>query len=255
MFFPQATATMFAVPRPLPFWPLVVLNLAAKFVSLAIPSAAGRVAMNTAFLRKFGVSVTVAITQGAVDTFSGFLVQCAILIIGFVSSDVTLEIDTVDVNWGVILLIVVLLVVGIVITVLRVRKLRDRIVPIVKQSWGTLVVVLRQPSRAFGLLGSNLVYWMVLGTTLWLVLQAIDVDVSYGGALVVAVATDLLGGFVPVPGGVGVAEAVMTGFLVALGVDQSAAFGATVAYRVITFYLPAFEGSFAIRWLERNEYV
>jgi uncharacterized protein (TIRG00374 family) len=255
MFFPQATATMFAVPRPLPFWPLVTLNLAAKFVSLAIPGAAGRVAMNTAFLHKFGVTITVAVTQGAVDTFSGFLVQCAILIIGFVSSDVTLDIDTVTVNWGLILLLVVLLVIGTVVTVLRVRRLRDRIVPIVQQGWQTLVTVLRQPSRAFGLLGSNLVYWLVLGSTLWLVLQAIDVDLSFGAALVVAVATDLLGGFVPIPGGVGVAEAVMTGFLTALGVDQSAAFAATITYRVITFYLPAVEGFFAMRWLERNEYL
>ena len=255
MFFPQATATMFAVPRPLPFWPLVVLNLAAKFVSLAIPSAAGRVAMNTAFLRKFGLTVTVAVTQGAVDTFSGFLVQCAILIIGFASSDVTLDIDPADANWGLILLVVVLLVVGTVITVLRVRKLRDRIVPVVKQGWGTLVAVLRQPSRAFGLLGSNLVYWLILGMTLWLVLQAIDVEITFGATLVVAVATDLLGGFVPIPGGVGVAEAVMTGFLTALGVDESAAFAGTIAYRTITFYLPAFEGFFAMHWLERNEYL
>lgn len=255
MFFPQATATMFAVPRPLPFWPLVVLNLSAKFVSLAIPSAAGRVAMNTAFLRKFGVSVTVAITQGAVDTFSGFLVQCAILIIGFVSTDVELEIDTVDLNWTIILLVVALIALGAVIAVLRIRKLRDRILPVVQQGWGTLVKVLRQPSRAFGLLGSNLVYWLILGATLWLVLQAIDVDVSIGAALVVAVATDLLGGFVPIPGGVGVAEAVMTGFLTALGVEQSAAFAATITYRVITFYLPAFEGFFAMHWLERNEYI
>jgi uncharacterized membrane protein YbhN (UPF0104 family)/tRNA A-37 threonylcarbamoyl transferase component Bud32 len=255
MYFPQATATMFAVPRPLPFWPLVVLNLAAKFVSLAIPSAAGRVAMNTAFLRKFGVSITVAVTQGAVDTFSGFLVQCAILIIAFVSSDVTLDIDPVNFNWGVILLVVVLVVIGIVITVLRVRKLRDRIVPVVRQGWATLVTVLRQPSRAFGLLGSNFVYWLILGSTLWLVLQAIGVELSFGSALVVAVATDLLGGFVPIPGGVGVAEAVMTGFLTTLGVDQSSAFAATVAYRAITFYLPAFEGFFAMKWLERNEYI
>ncbi len=255
MFFPQATSTMFAVPRPLPFWPLVVLNLSAKFVSLAIPGAAGRVAMNTAFLRKFGVSITVAVTQGAVDTFSGFLVQCVILIIGFVSSDVELDIDTVDVNWGIILLVVVLVAVGVVVAVLRIAKLRDRIVPIVQQGWGTLVTVLRQPSRAFGLLGSNLVYWLILGTTLWLVLEAIDVNVSFGSALVVAVATDLLGGFVPIPGGVGVAEAVMTGFLTALGVDQSSAFGATITYRFITFYLPAFEGFFAMHWLERNEYI
>ncbi|HEY6628520.1 MAG TPA: flippase-like domain-containing protein [Acidimicrobiia bacterium] len=255
MFYPQATATMFAVPRPLPFWPLVVLNLAAKFVSLAIPGAAGRVAMNTAFLRKFGVSITVAVTQGAVDTFSGFLVQCVILIIGFVSSDVNLDIDTVDVNWALILLVVVLVAVGVVVAVLRIRKLRDRILPVVQQGWGTLVSVLRQPSRAFGLLGSNLVYWLILGTTLWLVLEAIDVQISFGAALVVAVATDLLGGFVPIPGGVGVAEAVMTGFLTALGVDQSAAFAGTITYRFITFYLPAFEGFFAMHWLERNEYI
>jgi uncharacterized protein (TIRG00374 family) len=115
--------------------------------------------------------------------------------------------------------------------------------------------VLRQPSRAFGLLGSNLFYWLILGTTLWLVLQAIDVNLSFGAALVVAVATDLLGGFVPIPGGVGVAEAVMTGFLTALGVDQSSAFAATITYRFITFYLPAFEGFFAMHWLERNEYI
>jgi uncharacterized membrane protein YbhN (UPF0104 family) len=211
--------------------------------------------MNTAFLRKFGVSITVAVTQGAVDTFSGFLVQCAILIIAFVSSDVTLDIDPVNFNWGVILLVVVLVVIGIVITVLRVRKLRDRIVPVVRQGWATLVTVLRQPSRAFGLLGSNFVYWLILGSTLWLVLQAIGVELSFGSALVVAVATDLLGGFVPIPGGVGVAEAVMTGFLTTLGVDQSSAFAATVAYRAITFYLPAFEGFFAMKWLERNEYI
>jgi uncharacterized protein (TIRG00374 family) len=69
------------------------------------------------------------------------------------------------------------------------------------------------------------------------------------------VATFLLQGLVPIPGGVGVAEAVMTSFLVALGVEETVAFAATVTYRVITFYLPAFEGLFAMRWLERNDYL
>lgn len=80
-------------------------------------------------------------------------------------------------------------------------------------------------------------------------------QIGFGTALVGAVATDLLGSFVPIPGGIGVAEAVMTGFLVAVGVDQSAAFAATVSYRFITFYLPATEGYFGMKWLERNEYL
>jgi glycosyltransferase 2 family protein len=69
------------------------------------------------------------------------------------------------------------------------------------------------------------------------------------------VATSLLQGVIPIPGGIGVTEAVMTGFLVALGVEESIAFAATVSYRVITFYLPAFEGFFAMRWLEKNKYL
>ena len=116
-------------------------------------------------------------------------------------------------------------------------------------------VVLQQPSRAFGLLGSNFVYWNVLGITLWLALQAVGSDLSYGSALFAAAGTSLLAGFMPVPGGVGVAEATMTALLVTFGVDQSTAFAVTVAYRVITFYLPALEGFFGARWLGKHGYV
>jgi uncharacterized protein (TIRG00374 family) len=118
-----------------------------------------------------------------------------------------------------------------------------------------LAVVLRQPSRAFGLLGSNFVYWNVLGITLWLILQAVGTDLDYGLALFVAAGTSLLAGFMPIPGGVGVAEATMTALLATFGVDHSTAFAATAVYRVITFYLPALEGFFGTRWLERHGYV
>ena len=117
------------------------------------------------------------------------------------------------------------------------------------------MVVFRQPMRAFGLLGSNFVYWNILGITLWLVLQSVGSDLSYGSALFAATATSLLIGIVPIPGGVGVAEATMTALLVTFGIDESTAFAATAVYRVITFYLPALEGFFGARWLERNEYI
>lgn len=256
-YFPQATSTMFAVPAKLPFWPLVTLQTASQFISLAIPSAAGRVAMNAAFLHKFGVSVTVALAQGAIDGFSGFLVQALILIVIVLVGNVNLglDIDTSDVPWLLILGVIALLVVGVVITVLRVKSLREKIVPVVSQAWGALKVVLQQPSRAIGLLTSNFVYWNVLGLTLWLLLQAVGSDLSYSSALFTAVGTSLLAGFMPVPGGVGVAEATMTAILATFGVDQATAFAVTASYRVITFYLPALEGFFGSRWLERNDYI
>ena len=256
-FFPQATATMFAVPAKLPFWPLLTLQTASQFISLAIPSAAGRVAMNAAFLIKFGVSATVAVAQGAIDSFSGFLVQVAIMIIVLIGGDFDLDltIDAAEVPWLLILGAVVIVVLGSVFAVLRIEAVRKRVVPVVSQAWGALMVVLRQPSRAIGLFVSNFVYWNVLGITLWLTLQALGVSLSYGSTLFAAAGTSLLAGFMPVPGGVGVAEATMTALLVTFGVDESTAFAATFTYRIITFYLPALEGFFGTRWLERNEYI
>jgi uncharacterized protein (TIRG00374 family) len=256
-FFPQATATMCAVQVKLPFWPLLTLQTASQFISLAIPSAAGRVAMNTAFLAKFGLPVPVALVQGSIDGFSGFLVQMAILILVLLFGDVDLglDIDPADLPWLLILGVVILVVAGLVVAVLRIKTLRERVVPVVVQAWDALKVVLQEPSRAFGLLGSNFVYWNVLGITLWLTLQAVGSGISYGSALFVAAGTSLLAGFMPVPGGVGVAEATMTALLVTFGVDQSTAFAVTVAYRVITFYLPALEGFFGARWLGKNGYV
>jgi glycosyltransferase 2 family protein len=256
-FFPSATATMFAVPATLPFWPLVVLQTASQFISLAIPSSAGRVAMNAAFLHKFGVSVTVALAQGAIDGFSGFLVQAAILLVVMLTGDVDLglQIDSSDVPWLLILGVLALLVIGVVVAVRRIKIFRERVMPILSQAWGALRVVLKQPSRAFGLLGSNFVYWNVLGLTLWILLEAVGSGISYGSALFVAAGTSLFAGFMPVPGGVGVAEAAMTALLATFGVDQSTAFAVTAVYRVITFYLPALEGMFGTRWLERNDYI
>ncbi|HET7846258.1 MAG TPA: lysylphosphatidylglycerol synthase domain-containing protein, partial [Acidimicrobiia bacterium] len=119
-FIPQATATMFAVTTKLPFWPLLTLQTASQFISLAIPSAAGRVAMNAAFLHKFGIPIPVAVAQGAIDGFSGFLVQIATLIVVVLVGDVDLDLDIEpsEVRWGLVLAVLVLIVVGVVIVVL-----------------------------------------------------------------------------------------------------------------------------------------
>lgn len=111
-FFPQATATMCAVQIKLPFWPLLTLQTASQFVSLAIPSAAGRLAMNTPFLTKFGLTVPVALIQGSIDGFSGFLVQAALLILVVVLGDMDLglEIEPSDVPWLLILGVATLVV-------------------------------------------------------------------------------------------------------------------------------------------------
>jgi uncharacterized membrane protein YbhN (UPF0104 family) len=246
---------LYATGYPLPLKPLVVLQLSVNWIGLAVPSAAGRVTMNTLFLRKFGVPTTIALTQGAIDGVAGFMVEAGILLVAFIASDLTLDLDTDEINWQAILLIVAILIVGSVIAVLRVQRLRDMILPPLKDAWSNLRGVVKDPKRTLGLLGSNLAARIVLAITLWSILQAIGTPLPLVTCLVVTVATNLLAGLVPIPGGIGVAEAVLTSFLTIAGLGADEAFAAAVVFRIATFYLPAAGGFFAMKWLETNEYL
>jgi uncharacterized membrane protein YbhN (UPF0104 family)/tRNA A-37 threonylcarbamoyl transferase component Bud32 len=255
VFFPEATGMMFATGYPLPLRPLVILQISVKWIGLAIPSAAGRVTMNTLFLRKFGVPPTIALTQGAIDGVSGFIVEFGILVVAFIASDLSLNFDTEEIRWGLILLIVALLIGAGVVAVWRIKRLHDAVVPVLADVWQLLWGVLKDPKRALGLLGSNLASRLILAVTLWFILQAIGEPLSLVTCLVVTVATNLLAGLVPIPGGIGVAEAVLTSFLVLAGLGVDEAFAAAVVFRMATFYVPAGEGFFALKWLKARDYV
>ena len=254
-FLPQASGMMAAVGRPLPMRPLVILQLAARFIGLAVPSAAGRVAMNAAFLVKFGISRTVAVVQGAVDGISGFLVEAVILLLALLFLDQSFGLGG-DLDWQLILGVAAAVAVVGAGLIFLIDPLRRLVLPVLKEALGSVMSVLKEPQRALILLTSNFLDRLTLAITLWLILRAIGVDdISIPLALTVTVATNLLAGLVPIPGGVGVAEAVMSSWLVLVGVPEAEAFAATVMFRLWTFYLPAVEGFFAMRWLERHDYL
>jgi uncharacterized membrane protein YbhN (UPF0104 family) len=255
MYIPEASGMMAAVGSPLPMKPLVILQLSARFIGLAVPSAAGRVAMNAAFLVKFGVSRTVAVVQGAVDGISGFVVEAGILVLALVFTDINFDLGR-GTNWGAIFAVVLAIAVAGGLLVFFIKPLRQVVLPVLKEALGTVTEVLKEPKRGITLVTANFLARLALGLTLWIILRAIGVDdVSIPLALTVTVATNLLAGLVPIPGGVGIAEAVMTSWLVVVGVPEAAAFAATVVYRMWTFYLPAVEGFFAMRWLEKRDYL
>jgi uncharacterized protein (TIRG00374 family) len=258
VFLPQAASMMFSVGRSLPLRPTTVLQSAIAFISFAVPGVAGRVTMNAAFLYKYGVSPAVAVTQGGIDGLSGFIAQLVILVVAFATGSVSFDLSATslgDVNWQVVLAALVLLLVAALVALWRVRRLRERVVPVLRSAWSALAELMRSPSRAIGLFGTQLGIQLLWGLTLWASLSAMGSPIGLMPCTVVVVATSLFQGIVPVPGGIGVSEALMVGLLVPLGVASDVAMAATVVWRVATFYLPATEGFFASRWLERHGYL
>jgi glycosyltransferase 2 family protein len=84
---------------------------------------------------------------------------------------------------------------------------------------------------------------------------AYGVDLNLGQLIFVNTAASVLSSLVPVPGGIGAAEASLSAGLIAVGVDESTAFAIAITQRLCTFYLPPIWGYGSLRWLSRKGFI
>ena len=246
-----------AVATPLPLLPCVVLQSAKKFIGLTVPGSAGPIALNVRFLQKMGAPAGDAVTAGAIDTLSETIVQ--LLLVALLLPFVDLDLDTGQPGGGVpsgrVVGVILLALVAVVAVVMAVPSLRAKVVPSVRGGLSSLWTVARNRGKRIQLFGGNLGTEVLFALTLGAVCRAYGVDLSLLQLLVVNMAASALAGLIPVPGGVGAAEASLTAGLVAVGVDDSTAFTIALTHRLCTSYLPPIGGYFALQWLGRKGYV
>ena len=114
--------------------------------------------MNAALLYRCGVPPAVAVTQGGIDGISGFIVQAAMLVMALATGIVSLDfagLSSGGVNRALVPTIVVVLAVASVPAVWKVKRLHDRVEPVLRSVWRALADLVRSPSRALGLFGSQ----------------------------------------------------------------------------------------------------
>jgi uncharacterized membrane protein YbhN (UPF0104 family) len=115
--------------------------------------------------------------------------------------------------------------------------------------------VLRTPGRAAALWCGALVAPLLHALVLFAVARAMHVDLSWVHVLVLYLAVSTLTGILPVPGAVGALEVVLVAALIAAGVPGADAAGTTVAYRMITVWLPLLPAGVLLALLVRRNVV
>ena len=253
----DALVMMAAVTARVPLLPAVQLQSSIKFIQLAVGGAAGRMATNIAFLRRYGVSATDSVTQGSVDSFTGFIVQAVILVLALIFGNASIlpEDADVDIDW---VMLIGLIVFAVVISALMLRfvpAIRERAIPAVKKMGAGLREIASDPQRLVRLFGWNLLSQLLFGLSLWLTAYAFGITLSFATAVVIYIVMALLSGLLPIPGGVGVSEATLTAGLMAAGVEESTAFAIAVVFRIASAYIPPITGWFSLRWLQRNDFL
>jgi uncharacterized membrane protein YbhN (UPF0104 family) len=242
--------------EPLPLLPCVVLQSAMKFINLAVPSSAGRIGMNLRFLQRMGVSTPHALAAGAADDASETIVQIGLLLLAI--PFVRVEVDTGQFGGGpdTRLLVAVggVLLVSAVL-ILTMPKLREKVLPPVRSALSSLWTVIRDRRKRLELFGGSiaaeLLYSLALGATC----LAYGVNLNLAQLVFINSSAAVVSGLVPVPGGIGAAEAALAAGLIAMGVDESSAFAIAITQRLWTFYLPPIWGYASLQWLTRKGYV
>ena len=261
---PQAFSTLGATLQEIRFWPVLMLQYAVQFIGLAVPSSAARVAMEVRFFERSGVPSAGAISIGAIDSFSTFVIQILLIVLILASDAVTLNLASQATgspddgfNWAALLTGIVLVVgaLGIAYLVPSTRKKLHKFRETLSEKWADAkeaLSVLRHPKKLALLLGGNLIAQVILAIILGLCLKAFGQSASLAALILVNTFVTLFSGLLPVPGGVGVAEAGLTAGLIAIGIPDGIAASTAIAFRLVTFYLPPLWGVFAVKWLKQQ---
>ena len=244
------------VTQPLPFSPTVLLQSAKSFVGLVVPSVVGSVGMNIRFLQNFGVPLAVATTQGPVIGFIGFLAEVVLLVLCAwtigreVETDVLADFD----SGGLIAIAIAVVVIGLVV-VMVMPKLRNKLIPVVREVVTSVKEIVTSPRTLARIFAGETLNKLFGALALAGTMAAFGASIPFAALVFVSVGTGLLAGLAPVPGGIGVAEATMTGLLTAVGIPAEQAVSIAIVHRVVTAYLPPVAGFFSFNWLTKQKYI
>jgi uncharacterized membrane protein YbhN (UPF0104 family)/tRNA A-37 threonylcarbamoyl transferase component Bud32 len=246
-----------AVMTPLPLLPCVVLQSAIKFINLTVPSSAGRIGTNLRFFQRMGTPLPEAVAAGAVDDASETIVQVALFLLVLPFVHVSLQTSTfhgAGPNSRLVGALAAALVIGVAV-MLAVPKLRAKVVPPARQALSGLWSVARDRHKRLELFGGNLASELIYAVSLGATCLAYGVHLNLAELVFVNTAASVLSSLIPVPGGIGAAEASLSAGLIAVGVDESTAFAIAITQRLCTFYLPPIWGYLSLRWLTHKGYV
>jgi uncharacterized membrane protein YbhN (UPF0104 family) len=212
--------------------------------------------MNIRFLQNFGVSLTVATTQGPVIGFIGFLAEVVLLVLCAWAIGQEVETNSLT-NFdagGLIAIAIAVVVVGLVV-VLAMPKFREKVLPVLREAVMSVREIVLSPSTLGQIFAGETLNKLIGALSLAATMAAFGASLPFAAVIFVSVGTGLLAGLAPVPGGIGVAEATMSGLLTASGVPAEQAVSIAIIHRVMTAYLPPILGFFSFNWLTKQKYI
>jgi len=250
-----AVAFLGTVPTRIAFGAAVWLQVAMGFSNVALPAGAESV-VQVRFLQKQGLDLASALAVGGVlSTVSEFIVSLGLFFVALLLAPSKVDIGHIPVGSMAAVIAIVVVAIGVLLAVVfGVRRIREKVLPHVRQAGRTMWDALRSPGRIALLIVGNVAAQALYVGSLLACLHAFGSGASFWTLLALNIGISTIAGLVPVPGGdTAVSTLGMSGALVAVGVPEAVAAAAVLTNTVVSSYLPAIPGWFATNHLVRND--
>ena len=228
--------------RRLRFSELLTIELASSFINRLVPSGVGGLGIHGLYLHHRKHTIPQATAVVSTNNLLGMVmhVLLLVLLLAFLGNPIGLRL-----RWSATSLLLALALGFVVVAVLLMRSVRWRI----SRFLHNLLVSLRRYSAhphvlvfaALALVGLTLTNLLVLQ----LMARAVGIELDSTQLFLVYSAGLLVGVIVPTPGGLaGVETGLVAGFA-AYGVPNEATIAATLAFRLVTYWIPLLPGAAA----------
>ena len=239
--------------RRLSVLPSVAVQVAGSFVNRVLPAGIGAVSVSYRYLRNMGhpaASSAAIVTVNNLLGFIGNIVLLFALIVVMPAGSVVLRMPKTPPTGIAALMMITIFVAVVVLYSKRLMVLQALL------SYGKQLQIYRRHRirllvAACLSLGLTASYALVVYASA----HAVDISISYAGALFV-MSVGVLGGIVlPTPGGLGAVEGGMVAAFVAAGFASSDALAATLIFRIFTFWFALVAGATMLPVARRKGYI
>jgi uncharacterized protein (TIRG00374 family) len=257
----EGWALVGAAVGQIPFGRCVALETSNTFTAL-VGGDVAVFALRVRFFQRQGYDAEAAVSAGAIATTASWTVKTLLFLVAipFAVGSFHAPSDSGGDQAAVWIILAVILAVGIAATLIalvpRLRRLVSRkIRPHLLNIWANVKTIATEPHKIVYVLAGSTLAQLLVTLALGASLHAVGQHASIATLIAVNTLAAILGGAVPVPGGLGVVEAGLIAGLTSVGIPQDQAVAAVLIQRLFTSYLPPVWGFLTLTWMRRREYV
>ncbi|WP_159618527.1 lysylphosphatidylglycerol synthase transmembrane domain-containing protein [Ruania rhizosphaerae] len=240
-------------PERLGLWRTILVQVAASVVTLVAPAGVGPAALNLRFMQRRGLATPMALATVALLQLSQFVTTVLLLLAIALLTGSSSALQQLP-SGAVLVVLGVLLVLGG--AVFAIGSLRRWVIaktkPTLQQVWPRLVWVIGQPHRLLMAIGGNLIMTLGFLAAFAASLAAFGQSLPLTSLAIVFLTGTAVGSAIPTPGGIGTVELALSTGLTTAGIAAAAAASAAVLFRVLTFWIRAPLGWWALRHMQRR---